>query len=444
MMDSNALNHDVIQAAGIDQEEIAALFQKWTDRSTQDVDYSHLSPAPYVALNDPVRMKAQSLGEQALRDGRVAAFTVAGGQGTRLGYDGPKGEFPATPVQQKPLFQLFAEKICAAEVLYNTRIYWLIMTSLQNDAPTQQFFASHDFFGLRESQVRFFTQGQMPAVDAQTGNILMSESGQVAMSPDGHGGSLRALVRSGSVDFLRNNGVDTLSYFQVDNPLVQSIDPTFIGLHLLNNAEISSKMVRKAYSGEKVGHFCLREDGRQSVVEYSDLPHELQEKIDPETGELYFIAGSIAIHLLDIDFVARVGGGVDTELALPFHFAHKKVPYTDSSGKHVVPDEPNAVKFEMFIFDALPLAKQSLIVETSREDEFSPIKNATGVDSSESSKSDQSAQARRWLEAAGEASTGLERVEVSPLFACTEEAFVERWNSLAEKPVIKEDLYIQP
>ena len=144
------------------------------------------------------------------------------------------------------------------------------------------------------------------------------------MSPDGHGGSLRALVRSGSVDLLRNNGVDTLSYFQVDNPLVQSIDPTFIGLQFLNKAEISSKMVRKAYSGEKVGHFCLREDGRQSVVEYSDLPHELQEKLDPETGELYFIAGSIAIHLLDIDFVARVGGGVDTELALALSLRSQK------------------------------------------------------------------------------------------------------------------------
>lgn len=443
-MDSDALIKETIQAAGIDQEEVSRLFQQWVGRAETSVDYSHLRPAPYVALDDPRRAQALQLGEEALRAGRVAAFTVAGGQGTRLGYNGPKGEYPATPVRDKPLFQLFAEKIRAMQIRYGRRIHWLIMTSLLNDAATQQFFADNGYFGLAPQQVRFFTQGQMPAVDAHSGQVLLAEPGRVAMSPDGHGGSLRALVRSGSIDFLKENGVDTLSYFQVDNPLVQCVDPVFIGLHLQDRAEISSKMVRKAYAAEKVGHFCLQTDGRQAVVEYSDLPQALQERTDPDTGALYFVAGSIAIHVLDVDFVARVGGGGDTSLALPFHFAHKKVPYVDAAGNRVSPEGPNAVKFEMFIFDALPLAERSLIVETCREDEFSPIKNATGVDSAETSKLDQSAQALSWLAAVGENVEGLRQAEVSPLFALTAEQFAERWNTLPEKPEITESFYVEP
>ena len=434
------------QAVGIDLGEVARLSCDWQDGGIGDEDYSSLQPAPYKlhpsSGGDASQWAfASQIGGAALRAGRVAAFTVAGGQGTRLGYDGPKGTFPATPVKQKPLFQLFAEKIRATGERFGQCIDWLIMTSAQNDADTQAFFESNDYFGLESEQVHFFMQGLMPAVD-DSGKILMAGKGLIAMSPDGHGGSLRALVRSGHVKRLQAKGVDTISYFQVDNPLVYCIDPVFIGFHLQERAEISSKMVPKAYAGEKVGHFCLRADGRQVVTEYSDLPQELQEKRDPETGDLYFLAGSIAIHVLDLEFVARVGGVEASVLTLPFHFAHKKVPCIDAEGKPVQLTEPNGIKFEMFIFDSLLLAERSLIVETRREDEFSPIKNAIGQDSAESSKRDQSAQALRWLAAAGETVRGIKTVETSPLFAQTETEFVKQWQSLNPKPDLMDGMYL--
>ena len=434
----------LLQAEEIDLEEVSRLSIAFRARDSMDLDFSGLKPAPYIPHpasggDEEPWVEARALGEEALRAGRVAAFTVAGGQGTRLGFDGPKGTFPATPVMGKSLFQVFAEKIFASGARFGGQIQWLIMTSVQNDKETRQFFETSNYFGLEKEQVHFFTQGLMPAVDGN-GKILMSGRGRIAMNPDGHGGSLRALVRSGNVERLRSLGVDTISYFQVDNPLVQCIDPGFIGFHLGEGADISSKMVPKAHAHEKVGHFCVK-NGRQVVVEYSDLPGELQEKINPRSGELLYIAGSIAIHILSLDFAARVGGGAEEGLALPFHFAHKKVPCIDEAGNPVQPMEPNGVKFEMFIFDSLPLAGKSVIIETRREDEFSPIKNAQGEDSAETSKRDQSSQFLRWLASAGENVSGLETVEVSPVFAQTGEEFAARWRGMDTKPSLQEGIY---
>src|SRR6185503_1892057 len=240
--------------------------------------------------------KAKAVGEEALRAGRVAAFTVAGGQGTRLGYDGPKGTFPVTPLKQKPLFQVFAEKIRAAGTRYGRPLHWFIMTSQANHEATEAFFAEHRHFGLEPGRVHFFRQGRMPAVNFE-GKILLETKSSIALSPDGHGGSLRALDRSGSLDLMRREGIDTLSYFQVDNPLVRCIDPAFIGWHLVRSSEMSSKMVPKAYAEEKVGHFCTQH-GKTVVIEYSDLPMAMQRETDAKGG-LRYIAGSIAIHLLD-------------------------------------------------------------------------------------------------------------------------------------------------
>ena len=239
------------------------------------VDLSGLVPAPYVVRPEnggdgAAWARARAAGEEALRAGRVAAFTVAGGQGTRLGYAGPKGTFPVTPLKQKPLFQVFAEKLAAAGRRYGRPLPWFIMTSHANHAQTEAFFSEHRFFGLDRSRVHFFRQGRMPAVDFN-GKILLEAKDGIAMSPDGHGGSLRALKRSGALDVMKDAAVDTITYFQVDNPLVRCVDPEFIGWHLLHGAEMSAKMVPKAYPEEKLGHFCLQH-GRLVVIEYSDLP----------------------------------------------------------------------------------------------------------------------------------------------------------------------------
>lgn len=440
------------QAAEIDLEEVTRLTRSLLGAGqAPGMDLTDLEPAPYEPLPEnggdaAAWAAARAAGEAALRAGRVAAFTVAGGQGTRLGYDGPKGTFPVTPVKRKPLFQVFAEKIRAAGRRYGRPLHWFIMTSHTNHDATEAFFAERTFFGLDRARVHFFRQGRMPAVDF-SGRILMERKQTIAMSPDGHGGSLRALHRSGALDLMQREGVDTISYFQVDNPLVRAVDPAFIGWHRRRGAEMSAKMVPKAYPEEKLGHFCHRH-GRLVVIEYSDLPLEWQRALDPATGHLRYRAGSIAIHLLDREFVRRMAAG-GAEAALPFHRADKKIATIDTAGRTHKPDRPNGVKFEMFVFDALPFARNALIVETARADDFSPVKNAEGVDSPRTARDDQLRQAARWLRAAGapvtvDASGRPDvAVEVSPLFATDEAAFVEAWRRLDPPPGVSEGLYLE-
>ena len=409
-----------------------------------------LAPANYLPLpskggDASLWEKARELGEQALRDGRVAAFTVAGGQGTRLGFDGPKGTFPVTPILNKPLFQVFAEKIRAASERYGRPVPWFLMTSIINHDETLAFFEANGYFGLDAEQVFCFSQGLMPAVDPN-GRILLAEKHRIALSPDGHGGSLRALVRSGATAKMREQGVDVLSYFQVDNPLVHCIDPAFVGHHLLNESELSSKTVLKTVAEEKVGVFCEK-DGSALVIEYSDLPDRLATECE-DNGALRFRAGSVAIHLFDRDFIERLGSGSDAAATLPFHKASKKVPTLDSSGNPVTPDQPNAVKFEMFVFDALPFADNPVIIEAAREDEFSAVKNADGVDSQQTCRDDQMRQFGRWLIAAGAApevdASGLpsQPIEISPLIADSARALDSYWQSLDETPALDQPLVL--
>jgi UDP-N-acetylglucosamine/UDP-N-acetylgalactosamine diphosphorylase len=269
--------------------------------------------------------------------------------------------------------------------------------------------------------VFFFQQGMMPAF-SMDGRLLLAEKDSLALSPDGHGGSLRALDRSGALADMRKRGIEHLSYFQVDNPLVHAIDPLFLGLHDLTGSEMSSKTIPKAHALEKVGNFVVG-DGVLQVIEYSDLPEELAKQTNPN-GTLRFNAGSIAIHALRVSFVERLNSG--GQLRLPWHRAEKKVPYADENGNIVKPEKPNAVKLEQFVFDAIPLAKNAIVYTTDRAEEFSPVKNAQGDDSPATSRRDQIRRAAEWLEAAG---CDVPRknsepdcvLEISPLFAVSAE-----------------------
>lgn len=438
------------QAAEIDLAEIDRLNRTLVAAgAATGVNLEGLAPAPYERRpengGDAARWaEAKAAGEAALRAGRVAAFTVAGGQGTRLGYDGPKGTFAVTPLKAKPLFQVFAEKILAAGKRYGKPLHWLIMTSHANHEATEAFFVEKNYFGLDRARVHFFRQGRMPAVGFD-GKILLEAKDALALSPDGHGGSLRALDRSGALDLMQREGVDIISYFQVDNPLVRCIDPAFFGWHVLGRSEMTSKMVPKAYAEEKVGHFCTQ-GGRTVVVEYSDLPMAQQRETDA-AGGLRYLAGSIAIHVLDREFVRRMAKGGEG-VALPFHRADKKIPALDAAGQLVKPEKANGVKFEMFVFDALPFARNPVVIETRRADDFSPVKNATGLDSPQTCRDDQLRQYVRWLRAQGtEVATdasGLpaEAMEVSPLFGYDEDSFADAWAKLSPKPQVKAGLYL--
>ncbi len=400
--------------------------------SAESVHVEGLSPAP-VIQRETVPADTVAHGRMLISKGRVCAMTVAGGQGTRLGFDGPKGAFPISPVKNKTLFQLFAESILATERRYGTSIQWYIMTSPGNDAETQGYFRRNRFFGLAADRVTFFQQGVMPSFD-QAGRILLEQKHRLALSPDGHGGSLLALATSGVLADMARRGIDYISYFQVDNPLVACIDPVFIGLHAAQGAEMSSKTLPKADDLEKVGNFAMQ-GGRQVVIEYSDLPESLARARNPD-GSRKFDAGNIAIHILSRSFVERLT--VDrAAFALPWHIAKKKIPHVDhSTGETIEPASPNGVKLEAFVFDALPLATKASLLGTSRAEEFSPVKNKDGVDSVETARRDMSLRAQRWLKFAGVSTpdsaapdSGGAAVEISPLVALDAESLRDRVRS---------------
>jgi UDP-N-acetylglucosamine/UDP-N-acetylgalactosamine diphosphorylase len=357
---------------------------------------------------------ARRRGEEALRAGEIGALVVAGGQGTRLGFDHPKGMYPIGPLSGASLFQILIEKVAATSRRYGAEVPLCVMTSRATHDETTAYFADNDRFGLPESSLRIFRQGTMPAVDADTGRVLLETPWHIALSPDGHGGMLAGLARSGLLDELRSRGIRQLFYFQVDNPLVDVCGPEFIGYHLLAGSEMTTQVVAKHDPLERVGN-VVSVDGRLHVIEYSDLPEEVARRRNLD-GSLQIWAGSIAVHVIDINFLARVAhhaGG------LPFHRALKKVPYIDAAGRPVKPAAPNAVKFERFIFDLLPMAQGAIVVEVDPATAFAPLKNAPGAekDTPEAVRRQIIAVHRDWLARAGANVAAGIAVEISPLFA---------------------------
>jgi len=428
-LEPDQLDALLAQIQALDVEALPELIELACAEHGPEPHFDDLQPAPYFPADpdDPVRPwdrgAARGRGEALIRRGGLACFVVAGGQGTRLGFKGPKGCFPAGAVSGKPLFQIFAEQIIAAERRYGVAIPWYVMTSPMNHEDTIAFFRERSLFGLDEANLHFFPQGVMPSIDPTRRSLLLAAPDEVATNPDGHGGAFRALAQSGALDDMRARGVEHISYFQVDNPLARIVDPAFLGLHTdpdASSAEMSSKMLPKRDPDEKVGVFC-QAAGRVRMIEYSDLPGELAGQ-RLEDGSLRFKAGNPALHLLGVEFVERVNS--DPELSLPFHRASKRVTFIDSeTGERIEPDEPNAVKLERFVFDALPMAERSVVLETDRVEEFAPIKNAQGSDSPESCHALQTLRAARWLEAVGVRVARTDQgepdctLEISPLTA---------------------------
>jgi UDP-N-acetylglucosamine/UDP-N-acetylgalactosamine diphosphorylase len=457
-----------------DQEHLLAFHDRLTDRQKEQLveqierlDFSvipdwidnyvksdkplevpdRLEPAPYYPARptSDLRKKYQEAvkyGRELIAAGKVAGFVVAGGQGTRLGFDGPKGDFPISPIKNKTLFRLFGETICAAGRKYGTRPAWYVMTSPLNHEATIELFESNDYYGLDRSDVFLFQQGANPNFSFD-GKILLANKATISTNPDGHGGSLKALYKSGAIDDMKKRGVEYISYWQVDNPLIHIFDPLFIGLHATDAAEMSSKALVKAHPTEKVGNFCLV-DGKVTVIEYSDLSDEQAHRRNPD-GSLVFELGSIAIHIVNRTFVERLNA---KGFALPIHRAVKKIPHIDAAGNLVEPQKPNGIKLETFIFDALPLAERSIILETLREEEFAPVKNATGDDSPEVTRRMMIERAANWLQAAGvdvprKADGSPDCVlEIAPGFALTRDDVDA---SVSQIPSIKpgDELYLE-
>ncbi len=415
-LDDHQRDHLIAQLRAINLAELQTLF------AAKTVAYEvpareRIQPIPVQSL-DQVPADIVQRGEDALRRGEVAALVVAGGQGSRLGFHYPKGMFPIGPVSQQSLFYFHASKVLALSRRYGKAVPLLVMTSPATHQETLAFFQREKNFGLKPEQISFFQQGTMPALDLETGKLIMEKPGVLFTSPNGHGGTLKALADSGLLAQLKDQGIRQLFYFQVDNPLVKIAEPAFLGLHLQREAEVSVKVIDKEYPKEKMGVFVLI-DGKCAIIEYSDLSDELAELTDAD-GRLVYRAGNPAIHLFDLNYLERI---TQQGAGLPFHVARKKVPYLDARGETVKPTQENALKFEMFIFDALPLAQRWLAVQTTRDEEFSPVKNAEGNDSPATARQAMRNLAGRWLEHAG---VPVERdkqgnvvfdVEIAPTFA---------------------------
>jgi UDP-N-acetylglucosamine/UDP-N-acetylgalactosamine diphosphorylase len=373
---------------------------------------------------------ARAVGEEALRDGRAAVFTVAGGQATRLGFAGPKGDYPIGPISGKPIFQILAEKIISTNKRYRVSIPWYILVSSHNRQATESSFQENQYYGLSKAEVFFITQKELPAVSLR-GKILLADRDRIAMSPNGHGGSIESLYDSGSLAAMGRRGIDIVSYLQVDNPMARVVDPIFIGYHLLAGSEMSTKVVAREEADERVG-VLASVDGALRVVEYTELSEALRGARDPD-GLLVYRAGNTAMHLLDRPFLERLS---DSGTKLPFHQAKKKVSWVDRKGVVQEPEEPNAIKFECFIFDALLHAANPIVLEVSREEEFAPLKSMEGDTSPEAVKAAMSRCYASWLEGAGvevprtEAGEVAARLEISPLTALDAEELKGRGDAL--------------
>lgn len=422
-LDENQQQQFAKQLEAIDFELLVRLQEQDHNENLGEV-----YPSKVIKLSDANR----DFGIEKIQNGELGVLTVAGGQGTRLEWSGPKGTFPATPITGKSLFQVVAEQIVFASKKYNVTIPWYIMTSAENDAVTRSFLLDNNCFGIDRTDIFIFSQGELPAVD-EHGKIFLSEKGVVAMNPDGHGGVIAALKNSGGLDEMESRGINYISYVQIDNPLANVVDPSFLGIHLCEESsrEVTSKCVHKSDPEERVGVFCLV-DGKTTVVEYSDLSEKQASELD-EKGELSFGAGSIAMHMMSTEFLQRIAED------LPWHKAHKKVTHIDlQTGEHIIPEEPNAYKYERFVFDVLPFAEHSLVVETERGEEFAPIKNATGNDSAITSQQLQQERAKNWLRAHGVKVSDTSTVEISPLIAASSDGLdqIELPSSIDDDEVV--------
>ena len=401
------------QAATIDLGTVRELAAKGSEAAPAGIEPPGEELLRLAAADDG-RAGALARGIEEIRAGRVAVVVAAGGQGTRLGSAAPKGLWPVGPASGKTLFQWHADKVVYWQRRLGRPIPFVIMVSEATQRATDEALRWHGFFGLDPTWVRTPCQGALPALD-DDGRLLLETRSRIAMAPNGHGGLFAALAGAKLLDLYADHGVRTLCYVQIDNPLVKTLDPAFVGFHALRGSQFSSKSVAKRDASEKVGVFG-RAGGRPAVIEYSELTAE-QAKATAGDGSLLFGQGSIAAHCIDLEFARRMAGE-----GLPVHRARKKVPFVGADGNHVEPASPNATKFESFLFDAIPRAERSLVLETRRAEEFSPIKANTGADSPDTARADLLALFRGWHE---RARVALPRgaVEVDPSKAPDEAAF---------------------
>ena len=359
----------------IDFELVNSLYRniEKSDKTTED----EIEPIDYLdkyKLNDKYKYY-ENIGRKAIQEGNLAVVTMAGGQGTRLGHKGPKGTYDIGLDSHKSLFELLCDGLKEQGKKYGVTIPWFIMTSKENNKATIEFFEKNRYFGYqKDKNIFFFIQGELPMVDTE-GKILINEEGLIKLAANGHGGVYEALVKNKMTDKMRQLGVKWVFIGGVDNCLAKMVDEVFLGLAIDKGVCSASKSVVKVSPEEKVGVFC-KKNGKPGIVEYIDITKEMAEAVD-EDGEFIYGESNILAHLFTLDTIEKMGGAV-----LPYHSAYKKATYIDKDGNLIVPDSPNAYKFEAFMFEAFNEIDDMVVLRVKREEEFAPVKNAdtAGVD----------------------------------------------------------------
>ena len=374
-LDENHKKELLDEIKNIDFELVKSLYD-----STKKVDKKEndkIEPIEYLdkyRLNEKYKYY-EDIGKKAIREGKLAAVTMAGGQGTRLGHEGPKGTFDIGLDSHKSLFEILADSLKEEGKKYGVTIPWFIMTSKENNKQTLEFFEKHKYFGYhKDRNIFFFVQGELPMIDTE-GKILLNEDGLIKQAADGHGGIYESLVKSGMTKKMKSIGIKWVFIGAVDNCLVKMVDPVLMGIAIDRGVTVACKSVVKANPGEKVGVFC-KKNGKPNVVEYSEITDEMAQATD-ENGELLYGESHILCNLFSVEAIERMG-----ENPLPYHVAFKKANYMDRNGNIIIPESPNAYKFEAFLFDAFGEVDEMAILRVKREEEFAPVKNddSVGVD----------------------------------------------------------------
>lgn len=361
----------------VDFENLTKIFN--ISKEKKAVDTSGISPMNAIIKDDiseEERKKYFELGKNVIQNNQYAVITVAGGQGTRLGHDGPKGTYKVNTINgEKYIFEILCEIMKEATKTYGVEIPWYIMTSEENNSETVAFFKEHNFFGCNPDKIKFFMQSKMPIM-SKDGKILVDKDFKVKQASDGHGGIFNSMKRAGIIDELSSNGVKWVFTCGVDNILVNMVDPYLVGLAIDKNCKLATRSLVKNSPSEKIGVIC-KQNNKVKVIEYTELPEEMANKVD-SNGNLVFGESHVMFNLFSLDAIKRIA-----EEKLPYHVAFKKNDYINSNGQLVKAESPNSYKFESFIFDSFEMFDDMAILRTKREDEFAPIKNATGVDSPE-------------------------------------------------------------
>lgn len=363
------------QINNIDFSLIESLYKSTKKEEKNNED--KIEPIEYLdkfKLNDKYKYY-ENIGKQAIKEGKLAAVTMAGGQGTRLGHDGPKGTYDIGLESHKSLFELLCDSLKEEGKKYGVTIPWFIMTSKENKESTMEFFDKNKYFGYeKDKNLFFFIQGELPMIDTE-GKILINEDGLIKLAADGHGGIYESLVKSKMTEQMKHMGIEWVFIGGVDNCLVKMVDPILMGIAIDSNVTVACKSIVKANPHEKVGVFCKR-NGKPNVIEYSEITDEMAEATD-ENGELLYGESHILCNLFSIEAVERMGAK-----PLPYHVAYKKAKYLNKEGEIIEPTSPNAYKFEAFLFDAFGEVDEMAVLRVKREEEFAPVKNAdsAGVD----------------------------------------------------------------